>query len=156
MHDNHWLLELGRIALLLIVGAFGGLARLFNTDVPITTRNAIKHSIGGAVAALSGGAFALWMAPELNEKIILLVGLGVMAGFMGINAVSEVMTKRFHHQLQTHHLPPSKSADSDSSEVRRMMDSGEFTEEEIHQLIEEARHRRAKTQQRINQNEGKP
>jgi hypothetical protein len=146
MHENDLILELGRIALLIVVGAFGGLARLFNTDVPITMRNAVKHAIGGAVAATVGSAFALWLDPTLNEKITLLIGLAVMAGFLGINAVSEILSKRLHY-YHDHQEPRNRrqlEPQPDSVEIRKLIDSGEFTQEEIEKMVAEVKARRKK------------
>ena len=151
MHENHWILELGRVALLMMVGAFGGIARLFNTDAEITRRTLLKHAFGGAVAAVSGASVAMWLSPGLNEKITLLVGLGVMAGFLGINAVSEFVVRRLDAHLKRNHLEmrltDSLEHDTDSVELRRMMNTNEFNEEELEQLLEHARDRRRRIEE---------
>jgi len=141
------------------MGAFAGLARVLALyDVEITKRRVLANVVGGAVVAIICGGLYAFFFPDKTANVLPIAAIAAAAGAVGFPWITsfirervekhvETLDKRINRQVNVdQRLDESHKSESDDSigTKKSLIDSQEFSEEEIKQMIEGARQRREK------------
>jgi purine-cytosine permease-like protein len=125
---------------------FGGLAsvgQLLSSAKILTPRRIVASMIAGVSSGIVAGAIFGATLPELSENYLLVSGAGSVGGVFGVNAAVFFFMRRYAPEIL-------KNDDNiDSVTVKSLIDSGEFTKDEIDELINMARRKRAKVSERL-------
>ena len=151
--------QLGQLLLMAATGAFAGLARVLSLyDVKLTPRLAVSNILGGAVVAIVAGGFYTSMFPDKEANTLIIAAVSAAAGGLGFPWVIAFLRKTFENRVDSV-IPPHqhrlKSAHQvvDETEfsvtTEKMMDSGEFSDEEVAQMIEGARKRKEEAAKKL-------
>jgi len=148
--------QLGQLALMAVTGAFAGLARVLSLyTTTFDKRRLLANVFGGAVVAIISGGLYVFAFPEKGANILIIAAISSAAGALGFPWIMAIVRGKVEDRLGlqdpdeiTGRLAKSKMLEDEpeiySMTTQKMIDSGEFTSEEIQQLLKEARRRSKK------------
>jgi siroheme synthase len=129
-----------------ISGFFGGLAsvgQLLSSAKILTRRRIAASMVAGVTSGIVSGALFGIAAPEMSQNYLLVSGAGSIGGVLGVHALLFYFMSRYAPEILKSDGQP------DSMTVEKMIDSGEFSEEEIRILIQQAREKRQRLQDKL-------
>ncbi len=124
-----------------ISGFFGALAsvgQLLSSAKILTTRRIFASLVAGITGGIVAGGLFGFSFPDYSQNHLLVACVGSAGGALGVHTII------LYFMLK--HAPEILKNDShpDSTTVKKLIESGEFTQEEIESLIAQARAKREK------------
>jgi hypothetical protein len=142
------------------IGALSSLALVFKMSGTLTTRLIIAFALKGIISGIAGFSLFVFIYPDRREDWVLVAGVSAVCGTIGIDFVLQYV-RPYLEKMLGQHLPDGMAIEDCSGkdcpkekekvkirdlevslDTKTLIDSGEFSQEEIARLMEEYRARK--------------
>lgn len=144
MSEELWLWR--TIPIIFLLGAVAGVANYLNSSGnKFSLRLLLGSMLTGGITALSSGILIVLVFPDYREDALFIAAMAALAVHMGMHNIKHILFALINKKLG----PDSKlkldellEQPTDTTDLKRLADSGQFTVAEIQAMIEE--HKRLK------------